>query len=149
MSPRILALIILIIFLGIPAGAYYYYTERSVSSIEISVENAENYRVDLQGTLKARYLPLADKLLKFSDDCTGICTIGPIAPLDYQITLTSSGRVTLTDTIELQSGEKKILKYQFSLDPEISVVPESDIDPKILESKIQSLNELGMRLTLV
>jgi hypothetical protein len=51
--------------------------------------------------------------------------------------------------IELQSGEKKILKYSFSLDPEISVVPESDIDPKILESKIQSLNELGMRLTFV
>jgi hypothetical protein len=57
--------------------------------------------------------------------------------------------VTLTDTIELQSGEKKILKYQFSLDPEIIVVPETDTDPKILESKIQSLNELGMRLTLV
>jgi hypothetical protein len=80
-----------------------------------------DFHIDLHGSLHVKYLPLADKFLSYSYNCSTTCTIGPIPPAEYEMSLTSTGSIPISDTLELPLG--KTLEKQYSLVHELLVTP--------------------------
>jgi hypothetical protein len=136
MRPRFLALLILGIFTLLPGTLYWYFYRENISAIIFKNPQNINYRVRLEGRFSLSYFPLLDRVFVYESLCRDACIFSPLPPLRYELTLMSSGRVTVTDSIELDSGETK--KYIFKLAPglESKVVdffsPELFEDPSII-----------------
>lgn len=94
MRPRILAIIILILFVGIPLGLYWYFYIHHVAKIHFRIASSDIFHITLAGTLDYSYLPLADAALHYDIECHSECTIGPIPPVSYTITFSGSGYET-------------------------------------------------------
>lgn len=103
MRARIFALFILVLLLGVPAFLYWYFLERTPSTLTLVIPGGESAHVELDGNLAYKYFPLADKVLHFSQVCTDRCTFGPIPPVPYKMTVTRDGVPDLSDTLTLRS----------------------------------------------
>ena len=121
MRSRILAIIILILLVALPAFLYFYFTTHKIAKITISTSSRVSFSVNLLGSFGVDGLPLADKFLSYQKKCTDICEISPILPARYTIILTASGKTTLTDSIVVNSGENITRTYIFNDD--IQIVP--------------------------
>jgi hypothetical protein len=121
MRARLLSLIILLAFLALPAWIYWFFFRSQIASLQVSVSGSIPYHVSLIGKLDTRSLPLADTLIHIERDCVWTCVFSPIAPIHYSLSLTSTGKVSLTDDIMLAISETKTLTYDLKWD--ISIEP--------------------------
>ncbi len=111
MRARILAIFILIIFIVLPLSLYWYFTTQKVATLMIRVPLWTSFRIELIGSFWVDGLPLADKFLSYQKDCTDTCIFSPILPARYTLTLTSSGKTSISDTIIVNSSEQIIKSY--------------------------------------
>ncbi len=111
MRPRILAICILLLFLGVPLGLYWYFYIHNVAKMHFRIASSDVFRISLAGTLDYSYLPLADAALRYEAECRSECTIGPIPPVSYEITFSGSGYETSKESYTLQLGEEKIYAF--------------------------------------
>ena len=116
MRARLSALLILLVCIGIPAWLYWYFFRQQVASIHLIIPEGISYHVTLQWKLQNDSLPLADKLIRIERECLWTCVISPVAPIRYDLMLTSSGKVNITDNIALTVSEQKFLNYAFRED---------------------------------
>jgi hypothetical protein len=121
MRARILAGLILILLVVVPAWLYYHFTVRQVASIEIRVSSGSVFSVDMIGSFGIDGLPLADRALVYHQDCISSCMITPVLPARYNISITSSGQITLYDTVSINTADRVSREYVFQKD--ISLTP--------------------------
>ncbi|MBC7503907.1 hypothetical protein H7169_02965 [Candidatus Gracilibacteria bacterium] len=114
MRARFFSLVILILLVAVPIGAYYYFTNSQIASISISTGSGVVFVAQLSGSFELDGLPLADKALTYTQTCSGSCTISPILPAKYSLTLTASGMTTIADTFSIDTGEKIVRSYLFT-----------------------------------
>ncbi len=115
MRPRVLASVILLIFLIAPVVLYWYFYEQKITALIFQSDNNTPYTVSLQGSLEYKYFPLLDKIFSYESICTGSCIFSPIPPLKYSITLSGSGKESVFDTVILAPWDSH--KYRVSLKP--------------------------------
>lgn len=120
MRARIIALLILIIFVGGPILLYWYFIREKTSTLEISLGQWIQASVILHGTFSKSFLPLADTLLNFRQDCVESCVFSPLPEAAYQITIESPGMSTIQETFSLRSGEK--ISKSYNLEPSIELL---------------------------
>ena len=89
MRARLYAVLILVLLIGIPAVLYWYFFTENTASLTVRTTGAGEFQIELAGTLDNDSLPLADRLLSVQKRCKTECTIAPIAPIRYTVTLTS------------------------------------------------------------
>lgn len=118
MRARLLAIVILLIIVGWPSYAYWYFYKRNISSIIFVSQGDESFTISLEWTLKYEYFPLLDQAFQYKSTCIGSCIFSPIPPLEYNLRITTTGREDITDVIKLGTWENK--KYQVIL-PEVLV----------------------------
>ncbi len=116
MRARILAIIILVVLLIIPISLYYYLTTHKVAKLSLHVSGWNGYSAHLIGTFWVDELPITDTMLAYQQDCLDVCIFSPILPARYTITLTASGKTTISDTIFINSGDQVSKSYIFSDD---------------------------------
>ena len=116
MRARLLAFLILIVLVAIPAGAYYYFTSRSIASLEISAGSGVIFTARLTGSFGVDGLPLADRALVYSQECISQCSITPILPARYTLTLVSSGQTDVSDIILVNTADQLTRSYGFTRD---------------------------------
>ncbi len=116
MRARIFALIILIVLIGIPAGAYYYFTTKQIASIEIHAGTGVVYEAHLSWSFGVDDLALADKALSYTQSCIWVCIFRPVLPARYTIILTASGKLDIDDTIMVNTADTIIRSYIFQKD---------------------------------
>lgn len=114
MRSRLLALAILIIIIGIPAGIYWYFFSRNTASLTISVGSDVVFSVRLEGVIDNESLPLADRLIFIERECRATCVISPIAPIKYNLSLKSDSKTSIQDTIVINIWEDKEVAYTLS-----------------------------------
>ena len=73
-SRRLFALIILIVVLLFPFGWYYYFVIARQAEIIVSVDKKIPFRVHLEGTFGNSLLPLADRVLDRTLECSHSCS---------------------------------------------------------------------------
>ncbi len=122
MRARLFALLILIILLAIPAWAYYYFTSRSISWIDIFGGSGVIFTARLAGSFGVDGLPLADRALSYSQECITRCVIAPILPARYVLTLVSSGQTDISDTLIINTADRLTRSYSFTRDITFSLV---------------------------
>ena len=125
MRARFMALAILFLIFSIPAWIYWYFFSKNTSSLTIMTDDDSVFFVRLEWTIDNEYLPLADQLLLIERECSGVCTISPLAPVRYALTLTSSGKVDIKDTIVIWVDKSATLSY--TLYDEVQLTPSSYI----------------------
>lgn len=116
MRARLLAFIILIMLLAIPVFGYYYFTSRTIASIDIFAGSGIIFTAHLTGSFGLDGLPLADQALIYNQECISGCTITPILPARYTLTLTSSGKIDITDTLIVATADQLTRAYVFTRD---------------------------------
>jgi len=139
MKNRLIALLVLIIIVGIPALAYWYFMHKNVASLEISVGSGSRVRVELRGSFRADFLPLADRLLHYEQDCDSRCVFSPIPPAEYTISITGEGISPLSDTVEIRTGE--VLRREFSLTQSLQNDILTTIPALVTEDELVILSE--------
>lgn len=72
------------------------------------IPNGGPVSIQLHWTLAYKYFPLADSVLQFSQVCDQKCTLGPIPPVDYSMTLSRDGTADISDWFHLGVWEQKI-----------------------------------------
>lgn len=70
MRTRLIALLILISIICLPALAYWYFIASSTVGVEISSDPRLDFSLSIEGTFQARYLPLADQLIERQISCS-------------------------------------------------------------------------------
>lgn len=140
MRARLFALFILLLLVGLPLLAYWYFFTDRIASVKITVPGGTHFSVELQWTLSSDWLPLADKFLVYHQDCDGLCEFSPIPPVVYSLTLTSTGKVTLEDTFVLKTGEKKSLSYMLNDDVAIREFTTSILNDDLGLSLVENAN---------
>ena len=131
MRSRILAIIILIIFLVIPILLYWFFTTQKISSVTITVSWASQFLVKIDGTFGLDGLPLADSVLTYEKECIEICEITPVLPAIYQIVMSASWKSLIEDSIILNAGEKVTRQYVMHDDfsfTKVTTLPSSNLE---------------------
>ena len=113
MRSRILAIIILLILIVIPIALYLYFTRQEIASLAIHGNTGSVFTAHLSGSFWVDGLPLADRVLTYESTCTENCTLSPILPAQYLLTLTSNGKTTITDHFVVNTGNKITKSYTF------------------------------------
>ncbi len=116
MRARIFSIIILIVLVVIPFYLYYYFTTQKIASITLFAGSGVIFNAQLSWSFWVDWLPLADKALSYTKDCVTTCTISPILPARYTISLTSSGKASISDALIVNSGDKIARTYSFEND---------------------------------
>lgn len=116
MRARLLAFLILILLVAVPAFAYYYFTARSIASVDISAGSGVIFTARLVGSWDIDGLPLADRALSYSQDCISRCTIAPILPARYTLMLVSSGQTDISDNLIIHTADQLSRAYVFTRD---------------------------------
>ncbi|MBC7498673.1 hypothetical protein H7170_03465 [Candidatus Gracilibacteria bacterium] len=122
MRARLLAFLILILLVAVPAFAYYYFTSRSIASLNISSGSGVVFTARLAGSFGVDGLPLADRALSYSQACISQCHISPILPARYTLTLMSSGQTDISDTLIINTADKITRSYLFTRDVMFTIV---------------------------
>lgn len=108
MRARLFAFFILILFVLLPAGIYWYFLKKNTSTITFVIPNGAPVSLRLAGTLSYKYFPLADKALQFSQSCESQCTLWPIPPVKYEVQISRPWTADIVDTITLWVGEQRV-----------------------------------------
>ncbi len=110
MRARLITLFFLLFFLWLASYVYWYFMVSRESHLLVHGP-WDKYSVSLKWTFGYSFLPLADKALSFSKECTSSCLIGPIVPARYQLTITKDGYIETHEELSLRSWEKKEFSY--------------------------------------
>ena len=144
MKARLIALVILLVLIGVPIGLYWYFMQKNISSLEIGFGSGITAQVELRGTFSASFLPLADKMLSYTQTCESVCTFSPIPPALYTVHITSEGMMPTEAVFSLKTNEKQhhqfILNRALALTP---ITPPSRLSPDeiiLLQDTIQEKN---------
>ncbi len=140
MRARALAVIILCVLVWIPLFLYWYFFTQKVSSVSIAVSDNLPFTLDLQGTLSSSWLPLADKFLHFQEICVSSCTLSPVPPVKYSLTITSTGRVDIHEDFTLDSGESRKLLYTLNNDIQIKESGGESLDTNLGKAIVDNAN---------
>lgn len=111
MRARLFALLILVLIIGIPTGIYWYFFTKNTASLTLSVVPKSSFIIQLDGIIDNKNLPLIDGLIHIDRQCTDTCTISPIAPLPYRLTIKSPWKSPIQADIDVWVNENKILTY--------------------------------------
>jgi hypothetical protein len=140
MRARLLAVIILLVLVALPLGFYWYFFTQKVASLSISVPSSESFQIELQGTFSSSWFPLADAFLDFRRTCIETCTIVPIPPAKYELTITSTGKVTIHDELEIQVWESLQRSYTLHHDLVLQELQKTKVDTTLWVSLIENAN---------
>lgn len=121
MKPRTLAVIIFILLILLPLGLYWYFYKSKVTSLILESNRNVPFTVSLKGSFKYKYFPLLDKPFFYQSTCQKSCIFSPIPPLEYGLTITSTGSESIADTVLLQTGDSH--KYPVYLIPSLVLIP--------------------------
>ncbi len=121
MKPHTLAVSILVILIILPVGAYWYFYKSKVTSLIFEATQDTAFTVSLKGTFKYKYFPLLDKAFSYQSTCKKSCIFSPIPPLEYTLTITSTGSEEISDNLALQAWD--ILRYWVNLVPSLILNP--------------------------
>ncbi len=121
MRARIITFLFLVFFISIPVFAYWYFMVRTQSLITFNSAPDTKFNVELHGTFSYKYLPLADTFLSYNEECITSCTLWPLPPALYKITISSSGNVRQESEWVLASNEEKKVEYRILKD--ITILP--------------------------
>jgi hypothetical protein len=124
MRARIFALVILTLLVIIPVWLYYHFTVSQIASVEIRTSSGSVFSVNMVGSWGIDGLPLADRALVYHEDCVSSCTISPVLPARYTLALTSSGHITIHETLSVNTAEQVSLQYILQDDIVIQQVTE-------------------------
>lgn len=113
MRSRLIAVIILFVFIGWPTYLYWFYYKKNITSLVFISKENDTYTVELDGELKYKNFPLLDQVFRYKSTCTGSCYFSPIPPINYSLRISSNGREDIVDEITLKNGEEK--KYLVKL----------------------------------
>ncbi len=111
MRSRFLAFLILVAVISIPVWIYWYFFTKNTASLTVSVGGDDAFSLRLEWTLDNDNLPLADRFLVLEKECIKICTISPIAPVKYNLSIMSSEKTTIEDMIVIWMDEDKVVSY--------------------------------------
>ena len=107
MRSRLLALIILLLFLGVPGLLYWYFFSVKESHVHFtSTSTGMEFDISVDGKLEYEYFPIADSILHFTEHCRGSCIL-TVPPVKYALILTSLGMQDIHDSITLSPSEEK------------------------------------------
>ena len=134
MRTRIITLLVLLFFLSIPLVGYWFFMIQKVSSLTVTTSEEVDFSVELHGSFKYSLLPLADTFLEFKQECHKTCILSPLPPAEYNVTFSSTGKISTISRLILSRGEKQSLKYDILSD--ISLTPMSEDN----ERKIPTLS---------
>lgn len=101
MRARLSALLFLVLMISIPGLVYWYFFMKNTASVEFIIADGVEFTVVLDGNMQNESLPLADNLIHIERTCIGRCRIEPIAPIAYTLTLSSTGKTSISDTLEI------------------------------------------------
>ncbi len=121
MKPRTIALIIFILLILLPLVLYWYFYKSKVTSIIFENITDVSYTINLKGAFKYKYFPLLDQAFSYQSTCTKSCIFSPIPPLEYSLTITSTGSEEISDTLISKPGDS--IKYQVHLIPSLIFTP--------------------------
>jgi hypothetical protein len=119
MRTRIIAIIILILFIGWPMYFYWFFYKKNISSLIFLTDAVEPFTVSLVGKLEYKSFPLLDEVFRYKSTCQSSCIFSPIPPLTYELRISTNGREDIVDTVPLTTGEQK--KYQVVLSQVLSL----------------------------
>lgn len=142
MRSRLFAIFILILLLGLPFYAYWYFYRDQVSSIVFLSDSGNSpFTVHLRGTLDFSYLPFSDKIFEYQSTCLSSCIFSPIPPLRYTLTLSSSWMSTIEDVISLSKKEEFKYLVHLEKNPIFEKVGRiSQWDQALAESLVENAN---------
>ncbi|MBX9809770.1 hypothetical protein K2X92_05260 [Candidatus Gracilibacteria bacterium] len=145
MRARILAVIILVIFLIIPITLYWYLTTQKIATVSFTVPSQAEFSVKMVGTFGVDGLPLADTVLFYEKTCVSTCVIGPILPAKYSLTIASKDKISITDDISVDAGANIEKSYTLLEDVPFSLVGQINADTSSIENFINNAknNNLG------
>ena len=112
MRARILAIVILLVFLILPISFYWFFTTKKISSVTVSVAGTSEFSITLDGTFGLDGLPLADAMLSYEKNCINTCEITPVLPAVYTLNINSSWKTAIEDSIILSAWENIKRQYQ-------------------------------------
>ena len=127
MKPRTIAIIILTILILLPIFLYWYFYKSKVTSIIFENDSEANYTIYLKGTFKYKYFPLLDKAFSYQSTCKKSCIFSPVPPLEYNLTISSTGSEEISGTLTPEAGES--LKYQVHFIPSLIFTPFGSFSP--------------------
>ncbi len=113
MRTRIIAFVFLMAALALPLFLYWYFMVREESTLAfIPSDSNASYTVKLKWTLNYSLLPLADKFLEFKKECRGECTLWPLPPVDYEVSITSTGNMSVVQTRTVVWGSHESISFE-------------------------------------
>lgn len=101
MRARIISLFILLVLLGIPLTAYWYFMYHRVASLTLKFTHSSPVSVTMRGTTGISWLPLFDRFLSFEKVCESVCEWSPLPPAQYEIHIQGENIVPLSDQVTL------------------------------------------------
>lgn len=104
MRGRIIALWILLTVLAIPLLFYWLFFVNRQGNLIILWPKTE-YSIILKGTFWYQFFPMVDAVLYFTKDCRDVCEIWPIPSVSYDVTITATWWVDVTNQVFLKSGD--------------------------------------------
>lgn len=142
MRIRVLAGVILILFVWVPLSFYWYFFNQRISTILISSPETPIFSIRLEWTLSSSWLPLADKFLVYEQECYRSCQFWPIPPIHYGLTMTSTGYVDVQEDISLATGEKK--EISLALHKDVKIIDSTGsflVDIRLWDSLVENANK--------
>lgn len=97
------------------------------------------FTVSLKGSFKYEYFPLLDKAFSYQSTCQKSCIFSPIPPLEYSLTITSTGSENISDILTLRTGDSQ--KYSVELIPSLVFIPTGNFFKP--DTQINQENALG------
>ena len=114
MKARLIALLILVILIGIPALAYWFFFQKNISSVSVFVGSGVTTEAKLSGTFSQSFLPLADRALNFQLTCHEVCEFTRIPPANYTLEISGENIVTATETFALKNRENLVKNFRLT-----------------------------------
>jgi hypothetical protein len=97
--------------------SYWYFYKSNVTSLVLDSESKKQYTVELKWVFHYKYFPIFDKAFFYQSTCTGSCIFSPIPPIEYEISITSTGSESIYDTLTIPTGDT--FTYKFHLTPSL------------------------------
>lgn len=125
MRARFFAVFILFILVLLPVSVYMYFTTQKIATFTITASPGVDFSAQLVWSFGIDGLPLANKMLSYQKNCTDRCVFSPVLPAHYTLTITASGKTTLSDVVIVNSWDQVTRSYIFHDD--ITLTPMGNI----------------------
>jgi hypothetical protein len=137
MRARFLAICILFLLVLLPLSLYLYFTTKKIATLTIKTSPWITFSAQLVWSFGIDWLPLANKMLSYEQNCDTMCIFSPVLPAKYALTITASWKTTIFDDISINAWDQLVRSY--SMNNDIIITPVGNINRN--ESLSQSLVE--------